>query len=466
MTDAATLRMHARAILGAAVGAADARGAAARAIEIDDQGLVVGGRSVSLHPEGRIVLVGAGKAAAPMAAGVRDVLGARVTGTLSVKDGHGLTVPGVEMREAAHPVPDARGVAAAEEALRLAHSAGPDDLVLCLLSGGASALWSAPPEGVPLEDLQRVTDSLLRAGAPIRQLNAVRKHLSRIAGGQLARAAAPARVVSLILSDVVGSPLDVIGSGPTVADPTTYADALEVLDRFGVDAPDAVQRYLGRGRDGEVPETPVGGDAVFDGVINCVIGDNALAIAGAAAEAERLGYRTAVVSHRLEGEARAVARDVVAAAAATRDSATPAGPAALLWGGETVVTVQGDGAGGRNQELALAAAILLENVPGVCVASFGTDGTDGPTDAAGGVVDGGTLDRAREQGRNPLVDLRRNDSYHFLAVAGDLLVTGPTGTHVNDVVLALVLPGSGGAREGDAAPLSHLQRTAPPHFGG
>lgn len=433
------LREHARAILRAALSAADARAAVVRALALDgDRLAVAGAEDVDLASVDRIVLIGAGKAAAGMAAGALDVLGDRITaGTITTRDGHGAALPRIDVWEAAHPVPDTRGLAGAVEALRMARDAGPRDLVLCLLSGGASALWPAPVPGVSLTELREVTDALLRCGAAIHEINTVRKHLSRIGGGWLAHAAAPARVVTLAISDVVGGALDVIASGPTVPDPTTYADALEVLQSHGIQPPAAVRAHLRAGDIGERPETPRPGDPALARASAHVIAANRDALAGAAAEAERLGYRARIVADDVEGEASAVGEQVAQLALDARAEAAGA-PLALLLGGETTVTVQGSGRGGRNQELALALAITLEGVGGVLAAAMGTDGTDGPTDAAGAFADGGTVTRGHAAGLDARDALRRNDAHPFLHAAGDLIVTGPTGTNVNDIVLVLV----------------------------
>jgi len=350
--------------------------------------------------------------------------------------------------EAAHPVPDARGLAGAADALACARGAGPRDLVLCLLSGGASALWPSPPVGVTLTDLGALTGRLLRAGATIRELNTVRKHLSRIGGGGLACATHPARVVTLAVSDVVGSALDVIASGPTVPDPTTFADALDVIDRYEVTGTSTALAYLRSGADGRAPETPKPGDPAFARASAHVVAGNADALRGAAAEAERLGWRAEIVADDLEGEARDVAGQI-ATYALERQRALGSGeaPLALLLGGETTVTVRGSGLGGRNQELALALAIELAGREGIVAASLGTDGTDGPTDAAGGMVDGETVSRGIAQELDARDFLARNDAHPFLRATGGLLVTGPTGTNVCDVVLILVE-----ARESRARP--------------
>jgi glycerate 2-kinase len=438
------LREHARVILAAALDAADARAAVARALSLDGERLrIMDTEEVDLAPTENVWVIGAGKAACGMAMGALEVLGERIAGgTVTTKDGHGCALPRMEVWEAAHPVPDTRGMAGAADALRMARAAGPRDLVLCLLSGGASALWAAPAAGVALTDLQAVTDALLRAGATIHELNAVRKHLSRIGGGWLARAAAPARVVTLAVSDVVGGALDVIASGPTVPDPTTYEDALQVLREYEIPAPRAVRAHLQAGDAGEMDETPKPLDAAFARASAHVIAGNRDALRGAAREAERLGYRVRIVADDVEGEASSVGEQVGLLVRTTL-AERPDGPVALLLGGETTVTVRGPGRGGRNQELALAVAMEIEDVDGVLAASLGTDGTDGPTDAAGAFADGGTVARGHAAGLDARDALRRNDTHPFLHAAGDLIVTGPTGTNVNDIVLVLVDAGGG-----------------------
>lgn len=429
-----SLREDARRILDAAVAAADPRAAVLRALRRDGDTLHVADETVEL---GRVRVVGAGKAAAAMTRGALEVLGDRVEGgAVSVPHGSRVELPGIDVWEAAHPVPDTHGLAAAVAALRVARSAGEHDLVLCLLSGGASALWPCPPAGVGLSELREVTGALLRAGAGIGEINAVRKHLSRIAGGGLARAAYPARVLTLALSDVVGSRLDVLGSGPTVPDPTTFAEAVEVLRRHGVRAPDSVMAHLQRGAAGGVPETPKPGDPVFRRASTHLAGSVRDALAGAARAAEALGYRAEVVADNLEGEARDAAREIAALARRRRQEHPEA--QALLWGGETTVTVRGDGRGGRNQELALALALEIDGEDGIVAASLGTDGVDGPTPAAGAIVDPGTVARGAEHGHDARDALHRNDSHTFFRATGEAVVTGPTGTNVNDVVLVLL----------------------------
>jgi len=379
-------------------------------------------------------VLGAGKAGAAMAVAVEAILGARVReGFVVVKDGYRLPTARIEIAEAGHPVPDGRGLAASARLLALAESARAEDLVLFLVSGGGSALTPAPAPPITLEEKQAVTRLLLAAGATINELNAVRKHLSRFKGGLLARAAAPATVLTLALSDVIGDPLDVIASGPTAPDSTTYADALAVLERRQIvdRTPSSILDRLRAGARGELAETPKPGDPVFARVTNLVIGNNALVVDAAAAEAARVGYRPHVLTRSLQGEARDVARELLA-----RARALPA-PACLIAGGETTVTVRGSGRGGRCQEFALAAALELGAGEDLVVLAAGTDGTDGPTDAAGGLVDAGTVTRSRAAGLDAASALADNDAHALLTAAGDSVATGPTNTNLLDVYLIL-----------------------------
>jgi len=339
----------------------------------------------------------------------------------------------VELAEAGHPVPDERGLTASARLLELARRAQEEELVLFLVSGGGSALTPAPAPPITLGEKQRVTRLLLAAGATIRELNAVRKHLSRFKGGQLARAAWPATVLTLALSDVIGDPLDVIASGPTAPDPSTFASALEVLDRRGVRAaaPASVVDRLEAGRRGAIEETPKTGDEIFARVRNVVIGNNALITDAAVAAARRLGYRPHFLTRELEGEAREVARALVSRARRLEP------PACLVAGGETTVTVKGSGRGGRCQELALAATLALRPDDGLTILAAGTDGTDGPTEAAGAIVDAGTAGRGRAAGQDPDRALADNDAYGFLRASGDLLVSGPTNTNLLDLYVVL-----------------------------
>jgi hydroxypyruvate reductase len=434
-----TPREAALTIWRAALDAAAVEPLVRAALRRDGDQLRCGPATFDLTGVARVLVLGCGKAGAAMARAVEGVLGDRIAGGLVVvKDGHVLPTRIVEVTEAGHPVPDARGEAAARRLLALARSAGPDDLVLFVISGGGSALTPAPVPGVTLEQKGTVTRRLLAAGAAIGELNAVRKHLSLLKGGQLARAAAPARVLTLLLSDVIGDPLDVIASGPTAPDPTTFAGALEVLARRGGLeglAPSVVE-HLRAGARGDVAETPKPGDPLFAGVTHVVVGNHRLVVEAAARAAERLGYPPRVAAASLEGEASEVARDFVAQA-----RARPA-PGCLLAGGETTVTVRGGGRGGRCQEFALASALALERGEGMTVLAAGTDGTDGPTDAAGAVVDAGTIERARAAGLDPERALRDNDAHTLLGATGDLVVSGPTHTNLLDLYMALTPPPS------------------------
>ncbi len=436
------LRAQALEVMAAALKAADPAEAVRRHVRRDVDLLRVEGEVYDLRRYRRIFVIGAGKASAPMAEALEEVLGERLTGgVLNVKDGYTRPLRRIRVQEAGHPVPDARGLAGTRAILALLQDAGPDDLVIAVISGGGSALLVAPAEGVTLEDLQRLTDLLLRSGATIGEMNAVRKHLSLVKGGQLARAAAPAALVALILSDVVGSPLDVIASGPTAPDESSFAEAWAVLERYRLvdEAPPAVVEHLRRGLRGEVPETPKPGDPVLARVTNVIVGSNRLAALAALARAEELGMHTLLLSTFVEGEAREVGRVLAAVAreVAQHDQPLPR-PACIVAGGETTVTVRGSGLGGRNQEVALGAALSLPGLERVLVASLATDGSDGPTDAAGAVADGTTLARAAALGLDAHASLVANDSYHFFQALGDLLITGPTNTNVNDLMVVMV----------------------------
>ena len=392
----------------------------------------------------RVFVLAVGKAAVPMTAAACQVLGdIPIEGVVVTKYGHvaSYELPStLEVVEAGHPVPDAAGVRGGTAFLRCLNQTTTDDLVLLLLSGGGSALLPAPSPGVTLEDLQVTTDHLLRSGANIVDLNVVRKHLSSLKGGQLARMAAPAPVIALVLSDVVGDPMDVIASGPTAPDPTTFAQAWDVIERHALTdvVPKSVSAHLQAGLRGEVAETPKPGDCLFDRVHNVIVGSNALAAQAAVAQAETLGYAGLLLTTFIEGEAREIAKVAVALAKSLKVTGHPVSlPACLVWGGETTVTVTGQGKGGRNQELALAAALGLEGIAGVAVMALATDGTDGPTDAAGAVVDGSTAGRARDRGWDLRAALQDNNAYPLLADVGDLLLLGPTGTNVNDILVLL-----------------------------
>ena len=439
---AADHRRDGLAILRAAIAAVEPGPLLRRVLTLQGSELVAGGHRLPLPGDCRVVVVGAGKATPAMASAVEAVLGPRLTaGAINTKYGHALDLKTIETVECGHPLPDAPGVAGTRRMLRLVDGLRPHDVVLCLLSGGGSALMPAPADGISLEEKVAATDAFLRCGATIDELNAVRKHLSAVKGGQLARRAAPARVVSLMISDVIGDPAHTIASGPTSADPTTFGDCLRLVDRYRLrDAlPAAVVRRLERGAGGHLPETPEAGDPAVASALNLVAGNNALAVAAAREEALRLGYHTLVLSTTIAGETREVAGVHAAIGAEVARSGQPvAAPACVISGGETTVTLRGDGKGGRNQEFALAAALALEGAGGITVMSAGTDGTDGPTDAAGAVADGTTVARAAAAGLAAAGHLEGNDAYPLFAALGDLIVTGPTGTNVMDLRLVLV----------------------------
>lgn len=391
----------------------------------------------------RLVTVGFGKAAPVMAGALAESLGDLVdAGCIITKYGHALTsVPGrIKVFEAGHPVPDRNGLRATEELIRLVRAADERTLIVTLISGGGSALLVSPQDGISLVDKQRTTSLLLNAGADIGELNTVRKHLSRAKGGRLAEAAFPATVVSLILSDVVGDRLDVIASGPTAADPTTFGEALGILERYRLSeaVPPPVLELLRRGGRGDIPETPKAGSPFLDRVENIIVGSNRQALEAAARSARELGFTVEILSAELTGEAREVGRQLARQTRAAASSKAGNAGHCLLAGGETTVTVRGQGKGGRNMELALAFAIEIEGQPGITLLSAGTDGTDGPTDAAGAIVDGETVARAREQGLDPREYLDNNDSYTFFERCGGLLVTGATGTNVMDLQIVLI----------------------------
>jgi glycerate 2-kinase len=437
-----SLRHHARDIWQAAVDAVRA-GPLIRSALAEPQRPLRG----LLDRARRIAVVGAGKAGGAMSAAVEEALADRldrVSGLVNVPAGVVRPLRAVRLHAArpdASNEPTAEGVAGTRAILRLVEAAGPEDVVLCLLSGGGSALLPAPVPGVSLEDKQRVTRLLHACGATINEMNAVRKHLSEVKGGRLAQACRAGALVSLIISDVIGDPLDVIASGPTAADPTTFADALAVLERHQLTgrAPASVLDHLRRGAAGEVPDTP---KALPPGVRNEVLGNNARALSAAQARAEALGYRVLNLGSYLEGETREVAVALAGVARSVRAEGVPLSPPlCLLSGGETTVTLaEGHGQGGRNQEFVLAAALKLgrQGLRDTVVLSGGTDGEDGPTDAAGAVADEATLERADRLGLSPAAHLARSDAYNFFRQTGDLLVTGLTQTNVMDVRLILL----------------------------
>jgi hydroxypyruvate reductase len=404
------------------------------------EGMEERGVTLDLNEVGRIVAVGAGKATAPMAAALEELLEDRLEGgVISVKYGHAVPIERIQIREAGHPLPDENGVAATAEIIETLESLEEGDLAFVLLSGGGSALLAHYPEGISLKEAQQTFDTLLASGAPIHDMNVVRKHISSVKGGQLARVAQPARLIALVLSDVIGDPLPIIASGPTVPDPSTFAQALEILDERGAREriPDSVLKHLELGAAGQIAETPKPGESGWEDSHTVLIGSIRRAVEAAADRARMLGLRPRIITTRMDGEARDVGKNLVKILERALETGEPASPPfCLIAGGETTVTIEGDcGRGGRNQELALSAALSMQDMPGAVLLSGGTDGTDGPTDAAGGVVDGGTVERGRAVQMEVRDHLEGHDAYPYLEATGGLIKTGPTMTNVMDMVL-------------------------------
>lgn len=430
-------------ILDAALVAVDPRNAVLHLLQRDGDQLTIGDRHYDLSQFARIFVIGAGKAGAPMTQAVEQVLGDRITaGLVVVKTAHGGSTHQVTIAEAAHPMPDAAGVAAGQQILNLAQQAGPQDLVIALLSGGGSALLVAPAQGLTLADKQTMTNALLACGATINEINCLRKHCSAVKGGQLARAVAPATLITLALSDVIGSPLDVIASGPTVPDASTWADAWAVVEKYELvdKLPPAIINRLRAGLAGVIADTPKADDPAFATAQNVIVADNRVAAEAALAQARTLSYNAMLLTTYVEGEAAQVAKVAVALAKEVRATGHPLpAPACLILGGETTVTLGAyPGRGGRNQELALAAAVALQNMPGVTIVALATDGSDGPTDSAGGMADHATVARGAAAALSAVDHLRRHDAYGFLQATHDLLLTGPTQTNVNDLIFVFV----------------------------
>lgn len=439
------LRSDVSHIWKAALQAADPAAAVRRFVKKDGDDLSVGGRHFHLDRAKRVWVLGAGKAAAPMAQALERILGGRLSGgVLVTRYGHGLPLRRLEIIEAGHPLPDGNSVSAAERIMRLAEKEiRSDDLVFWLISGGGSALVTAPASGIALDDKLACTKLLLNCGATIHETNAIRKHLSRFKGGGLARLLATVPTVSLILSDVVGDELDSIASGPLVPDSTTFRECDEILCRLRIRdlVPPAVRKRIEAGAAGKIPENPKPGDPIFRRKLNVIVGSNAQACGAAARSARRLGYHTLVATSRLEGDTGEAARFHVSILWEILTEGRPLRrPACLISGGETTVRVVGNGSGGRNQEFALHCVRALARFPAPCViAALATDGTDGPTDAAGALADNTTLARSLRFGANFLSEcLADNNSHVFFKRLGDLIVTGPTRTNVMDLHFLLL----------------------------
>jgi glycerate-2-kinase len=386
--------------------------------------------------DGRVNIIGFGKASARMAQAAEDLFLDHISRSVVItKYDHSLPLKKTEVIEAGHPIPDINGIKGTEKIIELARSATAADLNICLISGGGSSLLVSPVEGISLDDKRSVTEQLFRVGADIFELNTVRKHLSTVKGGRLAEILYPSTTFSLIISDVIGDPLDVIASGPTVPDCTTYLDAFNVLKKYNLidKVPRSVMEVIRKGVDGEIVDTPSDDSEVFALVDNRIVVSNRLALEAAEKEAERLGYTAEVITSSLSGESRDAAkwlcRQVRGGGKDQRRC--------YISGGETTVTVRGNGLGGRASEFALAFAIEIEGMDDICLLSAGTDGTDGVTDAAGAIVDGRTATKAREMGLSPESFLDENDSYNFFKKVGGLFITGPTGTNVMDIQIVI-----------------------------
>lgn len=436
-------------IFNAALNNVDPYNVIKKKLEFKDKKILINGQvRCDLSGISKIVVIGAGKAAAPMAQAVEETVTEKIdVGIVIVKYGHTRPLCRIRQIEASHPIPDGEGIKGTEEIIKVLREADEKTLVICLLSGGASSLLTAPLEGISLGDKIEVTRLLLMAGAAINELNAVRKHLSAIKGGRLAETAYPAALITFILSDVMGNRLDVIASGPTVPDNSTFNDAMDVIEKYGLEekTPAGVMRLLNDGLTGRIRETPKGGEKFFNKSETIIIGSLKDALDTAKTSADSMGFCTEIITSELSGEARDAALFLANKAIGVYESLHPGDkPWCLLSGGETTVTVKGRGTGGRNQELALKFAIETKGRKGITMLSAGTDGTDGPTDAAGAIVDGETILLAENNNLDPVAYLENNDSYNFFksldSKAGqeNHFITGPTGTNVMDLQIIIV----------------------------
>ena len=438
------MRTHALEIFYQGLNAVKPQPAIETHCHVNSTVLTVDSQSYDLSSFKHIWVVGAGKAAASMASALEHLLGDSISGGwITVKYDHLAPLKTINILEAGHPIPDKNGITGTRNIMNVASSATPEDLVICLISGGGSALLPLPAEGLTLEDKQSTVKALLACGATIHEINTLRKHLSAIKGGQLAQKVHPATLITLILSDVVGDNLDVIASGPTVPDETTFEDCIAVIKKYDLEdkLPQAVITHLQNGAAGKIPETPKPHMPFFQNSQNIIIGSNFMALMAAEQKAKDLGYDTMVLSSQLEGDTAESAKFHCAIAKGILSSGHPVNPpACILSGGETTVKLKGTGLGGRNQEFALVSAFEIHNQNNIVVLSAGTDGTDGPTDAAGAVSDNHTIDKAVSENLNSEAYLTNNDSYHFFKQLDDLVITGPTLTNVMDLRILLVKP--------------------------
>lgn len=412
-------------------------------LELEGDKLHIDKKTYNLRKLKKVIVIGAGKASSYMAKAVEEILANRITdGLIITKYGHRAGLKRIKIIEAGHPIPDKNSLSGTKKIKKLLDSAGKEDLVISLISGGGSALMTLPVKGISLEDVRRLTELLLSSGATIHEINTIRKHLSQVKGGNLARLIYPAQSINLMISDVIGDNLDVIASGPTVSDSSTFKEALNILKKYKLTdkVSKNILKHLQEGARSKIPETPKKNDLIFKKVYNLIVANNRLALEGARKKAQQLGYRTEVLSRALEGEARDVAKDQVNQAKKFLNSKKEQSqPICLISGGETTVTIKGKGRGGRCQEFALASAMKIAGKKeNLVVLACGTDGTDGPTEAAGAVADTYTITRAQEKHLNPEKYLANNDSYHFFKRLGDLIITGPTHTNVMDLYLILI----------------------------
>jgi len=409
-------------------------------VELTGEQLKVDKITFNMRDYQSIYVVGAGKASAMMAQALEYILGDRIKeGHIITKYGHSVSLSYIQQTEAGHPVPDEAGVRGTSKLLEIAKKAGHNDLVFCLLSGGGSALLADVPENGTLSDLKILNEVLLKSGATIQEMNCIRKHLSKVKGGQLAKEIYPASIVNLILSDVVGDPLDVIASGPTIADSSTFSDAITILKQYSIEdeIPTSIRTHLTQGNEGKKPETPKENDRELEKSFHLIVGNNLLALEAAAIKAEELGYCPQIITHTLEGDLITIGNQIFQESLEKLEQSGDT-KVCLLYGGEPTVKVKGEGKGGRNQHLALYVARLIKDQKKLTFLSAGTDGSDGPTDAAGAVCDSSTVEHAKELGLNYTKHLGEFNAYPFFEREGGLIVTGPTQTNVMDLITVLI----------------------------
>jgi len=436
------IQQDATDIFNCGLNAVNASAAVKKYCRVTNHTLYIGKSLFDLNAYDHLYIIGAGKASAQMAAAIEEQLLDKITdGIINVKYEHTAPLSKIKLIEAGHPIPDENGRKGAKAIIQLLENAGKNDLIICLMSGGGSALLPLPAPSITLEDKQKTIITLLSCGATINEINAIRKHISHIKGGQLAHKAFPAKLITLILSDVVGDNLDVIASGPTVPDFSTFKECSDIIAKYEIadNIPGSVSQLIRSGVIGNIPETPKTDDPIFNNTFNLIVASNSEALNAAKNKSESLGYNTMVLSSMIEGDTSEAARFHTAIAKEIKKTGNPiAIPACILSGGETTVTLTGDGLGGRNQEFALIAAMEIQEEDGIVILSGGTDGTDGPTDAAGAIADSNTVRHAVENGIDPHHFLKNNDSYHFFKQTNGLLFTGPTGTNVMDLRVMII----------------------------